>query len=232
MNVLVTKDEEHPLLDVTINNEHIRDGAWVTSDPKIVGMLTDNNQILHPTDTANFFIYFGEDCEKCELTRVYFSNESVSFTSEVGEFKVTYLPGELEDGIYRLKMYAFDLSGNKSSELPYEVSFEVKSEMELVVLGPYPNPSNRDIRFKFDVSGALPDDIEINIYSYLGTLVRTLTISDFKRLKVGESGALIIWEGTNHYGAPVINGEYIYTIKGGEDFEWEGEKKGKFVIFR
>lgn len=232
MNLSVIKDYEHPILDVTINNEHIRDGAWVTSTPQINGVLYDNNQILYPSDTANFFVYFGRDCDNCELSRVYFSNEKLTYTSKIGEFNVVYLPGELEDGIYRLRMYAFDLSGNKSSELPYEVSFEVKSTKALVLEGPYPNPSNRDVRFKIDVSGDLPNDIEINIYTYLGKHIRTLTVSDFNRFKIGESGALIIWDGTNQFGAPVMNGEYIYTITGGNGFEWEGEKRGKLVMFR
>lgn len=233
LQVEVLVDNQHPLLDVTINDKHIRDAEWVLNSPVIKGVLEDDNLILEASDTSNFYVYFKKVCEECEYERIRLSDKNISYSSKVGEFEVLFTPGELEDGLYALQMYAFDASGNKSSEVPYEVTFEVKSTKSIELVGPYPNPSNREVNFVFDVSGAVPEDLIITIYNPLGRIVRVLNASDFERLQVGERGASLTWDATNDKGELINSGYYIYIISGSDDFNWTGDsKKGKFVLLR
>lgn len=231
-NINVIPDEEHPILDVTVNNKHIKDGAWVLNNPVINAVLRDNNTVLQASDTSSFFVYFKAVCDSCEYNRIYFSDPRLSYTSDIGVFDVVFLPGDLEVGKYQVKIYAFDIAGNKTSELPYEVSFTVKTDLTLDLYGPYPNPMKSTLKFVFDVSGALPDDIEITIHDLLGRLIRTLTIADFKTLAIGETSGILEWDGTDEFGSSISDGQYVFTISGAENFTWNGVRKGNFIILR
>lgn len=236
-NVITTKlivrgDVQHPIIDVTINDRHIRNGDVVLNEPKIEVSIEDNNEFLNLKDTSLTFMFFAL-CETCDYQRIPFSDERVEFEEvDNNEVRIIFSPGKLVDGTYRWKVAASDASGNLSALAPYEITFRIESDKLLELYEPHPNPMTDDIRFIWDLTGGLPSDIVITFYTTKGAIVRQLEMSNFKVLHVGERGAMLVWDGRGDSGYELPNGLYIYTIDGGEGFSWSGPRKGKILLMK
>lgn len=213
--LIVEPDQINPVLDVTFDGRYIKNGEFISPNPRILVRLKDENKFFVKSDTVGVLLFLKESCEGCDYERVYFSNPQISWTpaTEFEDFKVIYKPGTLETGFYGFRTQAEDASGNSSGDTPYEINFNVVLEPSISRFTPFPNPFSDGVRFSFTLTGAEPPEaFFIRIYSLRGQLIRTITLNDLGEVHIGENITNTIWDGTDSEGRSVTNGIYFYKV--------------------
>ncbi|WP_200974402.1 C25 family cysteine peptidase [Echinicola sp. 20G] len=213
--ITVLADDQNPVLDVNFDGTYIMDGDIVSPNVLVTALLKDENEALLKKDTTGVEVYLKRDCEGCTFQRVSFSNPALKWfeAAENSDFKLEYLPGPLEDGIYTLRINASDASGNQAGEKPYEVSFEVINESTITHFYPYPNPFSTSVRFVFTVTGMEPpDQVKVQIMTVTGKVVREILQDELGPIKIGHNISEYAWDGKDEFGDQLANGVYIYRV--------------------
>lgn len=207
--ILVEADETSSLLDVNFDGIYIMDGDIVSPTVMVTAQLVNDQTLLYKKDTVGMDIFLKQNCEGCEFSRVNFSNPNLTWTpaSEDSRFKVSFLPGPLEDGLYTLKIQ------NEDSPQPYEITFEVINESQITNFYPYPNPFSTSVRFVFTVTGSeVPDEIKIQIMTVTGKVVREILQNELGPIRIGNNLTEYAWDGKDEFGDQLANGVYIYRV--------------------
>jgi len=219
--LIVQPDKTRPLLEVTIDGRQTRNGDYVSPTPLIHFTLKDENPFILKTDTIGVSILLSYPCAtgNCTFTRIPLSSSFVKWypATPTSDFHVDFRPTTLADGEYILSIQAPDASGNLSGEVPYQISFNVKSETTLNFNGVYPNPSSIGFFFNFELSGnTLPEEFLLEVFSTTGQLITRFGKEDIQKFYIGTND--IIWNGSDSSGKLLSNGVYIYRlrIKAGE----------------
>lgn len=211
----VSADETNPVLDVTFDGNYILDGDIISPNPMIMIRFKDENQYLYKQDTTGILVEMKSPCEGCVYERVDFTDPKINFqpASEETDFRITYQPGPLADGTYRLRVQGEDESGNASGRFPYEVSYEVINESTITHFYPYPNPFSTSTRFVFTLTGnSIPEEIKIQIMTVSGRVVREITQDEIGPLKIGNNITQYAWDGRDEYGDILASGVYLYKV--------------------
>ncbi len=232
--LIVQPDKTRPLLEVTIDGRQIRNGDYVSPTPLIQFTLKDENPFILKTDTIGVNILLSYPCAtgNCLFTRIPLSSNFIKWYSarSTSDFRVEFTPTTLTDGEYILSIQASDASGNLSGEVPYQVSFNIKSETILNFKGVYPNPSSIGFFFNFELSGnTLPEEFSLEVFSSTGQLVTRFGMEDMQRFYIGTNE--IMWNGADASGKILSNGVYLYRlrIKAGEI---DAINKGRLIWLR
>ncbi len=156
-----------------------------------------------------------------------------------------FRPGTLPDGVYGLRLVAIDDAGNRTRNGSLNYEFEIDNTVAISNVLPYPNPMVDAVRFQYELTGEVPSDYQIAIYSSSGRLVRSLGPDDLGPLQIGRRLTQGTWNGTDEYGQRLARGVYLYRFQveqatQGVDFEHRstGAEKavesgfGKLVIVR
>jgi hypothetical protein len=212
----VRADKANPVLDVTFDGYHIKDGDIVASKPLITILLHDENENLRLDDTSSFEIHL-EYPSDLEPKPVYFSEPYVHFTpspsSGYNLASVELTPMLMENGIYTLQVNAKDASGTVAGDNDYLVSFEVINEQAVSYIYNYPNPFSSHTRFVYTLTGpGSPAFYKIEILSITGILVREITQDDLGPLAPGAHMTEYAWDGTDQNGNELAAGIYLYRI--------------------
>lgn len=211
----VVGDNRNPLMDVTFDGRHIRDGEMVSSRPVIVIGLTDENPYFALADTSLVSVYITsvESGEERKISLV--ANPDVTFepgTIDDNSAKVV-LNMPFADGTYRLRVRSHDCSGNESGTDDYQITFKVVTQSAISDVYAFPNPFSSSVRFGFELTGSeLPDEFRIDIFNSVGTIVRTIDISDLSDIHIGHNLSAYSWNGTNSNGALLPSGVYFYKV--------------------
>ncbi|WP_057939815.1 putative type IX secretion system sortase PorU2 [Algoriphagus resistens] len=206
---IVEGDNSTALLDVNFDGIYIMDGDIVSPNVMITALLKNDQTLLYKKDTVGLDLYLKQNCETCDFKRVSFSNPNLSWTpaSEDEDFKVSLIPGPLEDGIYTLRI------ANEDSPEPYEITFEVINESQITNFYPYPNPFSTAVRFIFTVTGMeVPDEIKIQIMTVTGKVVREILQNELGPIRIGNNLTEYAWDGKDEFGDQLANGVYIYRV--------------------
>lgn len=206
---IVEGDNSTALLDVNFDGIYIMDGDIVSPNVMITALLKNDQTHIYKKDTVGLDLYLKQNCENCDFRRVSFSNPNLNWTpaSEDEDFKVTLLPGPLEDGIYTLRV------ANEDSAEPYEITFEVINESQITNFYPYPNPFSTSVRFVFTVTGMeVPDEIKIQIMTVTGKVVREILQNELGPIRIGNNLTEYAWDGKDEFGDQLANGVYIYRV--------------------
>ncbi|MFC5624323.1 C25 family cysteine peptidase [Algoriphagus winogradskyi] len=206
---IVEGDNSTALLDVNFDGIYIMDGDIVSPNVLITALLKNDQTLLYKKDTVGLDLYLKQNCEACDFKRVSFSNPNLTWTpaSEDEDFKVSLIPGPLEDGIYTLRVV------NEDSSEPYEVTFEVINESQITNFYPYPNPFSTSVRFVFTVTGMeVPDEIKIQIMTVTGKVVREILQNELGPIRIGNNLTEYAWDGKDEFGDQLANGVYIYRV--------------------
>lgn len=212
----ILADKANPILDVTFDGYHIKDGDLVASKPLIMIQLKDENQYLRLDDTSSFIIYL-EYPSSFESRRLYFTDADVHFVTSPSTGPnvalVEFTPELLENGIYRLHANAKDASGNIAGDNDYSVSFEVINEPSISYIYNYPNPFSSSTRFIYTLTGpGAPAFYKIEILSISGILVREITQEDLGFLAPGNHRTEYEWDGKDNNGNEISAGLYLYRL--------------------
>ena len=185
------------------------DGDIVSPSVLVTAQLVNDQTLLYKKDTVGMEIFLKQNCESCDFKRVNFSDPNLTWTpaSENERFKVSFLPGPLEDGIYTLMIQ------NEDSPQPYQITFEVVNESQITNFYPYPNPFSTSVRFVFTVTGSeVPDEIKIQIMTVTGKVVREILQNELGPIRIGNNLTEYAWDGKDEYGDQLANGVYIYRV--------------------
>ena len=116
----------------------------------------------------------------------------------------TYPLPDLPAGEYTFTMRAWDTSNNLSIQ-SVDVTLIKATGFSVSQVYNYPNPMRNATDFTFSLSA--PGEVKLTIHTLAGQPVRTL------RESYPNAGFHTIhWDGTDHVGAPVANGIYLYRI--------------------
>lgn len=205
----VEGDNSTSLLDVNFDGIYIMDGDLVSPNVMVTALLKNDQSLLYKKDTLGMEIFLKQNCEGCQFAKVNFSNPNLTWApaSENESFRVSFLPGPLEDGIYTLRIT------NEDSPQPYEITFEVVNESQITNFYPYPNPFSTSVRFVFTLTGSeIPDEIKIQIMTVTGKVVREILQNELGSIRIGNNITEYAWDGRDEFGDQLANGVYIYRV--------------------
>lgn len=228
----VVADNIPPVLNVTVDGRPLRNNDFVSTTPLIVIELVDENAFLLKTDTVGFTLLLGNNCNApaCTFTRIAFSSAQVTWhpATATTPFRIEYRP-TLADGLYELSVQGADATGNLAGATPYRVAFSVQSESSLKWMGVYPNPSQGRFAFQFVVTGNLPTEFALEIFSTKGACLHHFGMTDLLQFHVGTNE--LIWDGTDATGGLLAPGIYYYNLRIGTADNRISER-GKIVLIR
>ncbi|PCJ67579.1 MAG: hypothetical protein COA58_00140 [Bacteroidetes bacterium] len=251
LTYVVLKDERNPLLDVVFDGVHILDYDLVSPSSIITMSVLDDNEfiyindpqaftsVLQPVDDIGNPIGLADTLRDTKQDVVFYA------ATKPGEKAVLeYSPEGLASGKYNLNVAVSDASGNESSDLHYDINFEVIRESQITNVYPYPNPFTTSMRFVYTLTGeTIPDYMKIQILTVTGKVVREITQDEMGLIKIGNNISEYSWNGTDEYGDQLANGVYLYKVTArlnGEDIthrESEGDQffnqgYGKIYLMR
>ena len=247
----VREDQIPPLLDVTFDGVHILNGDLVSPKPEIIMTLNDENKYLALNDTADFRVYlkYPDGSEQ----RIYFTNPDLLFfpadaanLNKKNKAKLEFRPYLLEDGEYKLRVNASDVTNNIAGRVDYEVAFKVINKSALSNIMNYPNPFSTSTCFVYTMTGLeQPATLRIRILTVAGRVVREIDGNQFGIMRAGTHLSDYCWDGKDEYGDQLANGVYYYQViakkANGEAFDlFENAKAdgffkngyGKMVLMR
>jgi hypothetical protein len=219
----VSTDNENPILDVTFDGRHILNGDIVSAKSFVSISLDDENEFLimdSPGDTSRFLVYLTEpgQVEK----RVYFMNAGVELLNFVpagsdNKCKIEWNANFASDGVYTLRVKAWDLSDNRSGNGPngegYKIQFEVILKQTITHVMNYPNPFSTRTHFVFTLTGSeVPQYMKIQIFTVSGKVVREITTDELGPLYIGKNITEYTWDGKDEFGDQLANGVYFYRV--------------------
>jgi hypothetical protein len=227
-------DGTGPVMQVYLNDESFADGGLVNDSPKLIINLEDQSGI----NTAGAGV--GHELV-AELSMVPATGNRRSiilnnfYRSELDDFtkgRVEYPLDRLENGVYSLKVRAWDVFNNLSEQ---EITFEVASSRELEIRHAYnyPNPMSGYTRFVFEHNQAGHEmDVLIRVFTLSGRPVARM-----QRDGIITSGNLvqIPWNGFDDDGNRLAAGTYLYHVRVRSYFNGTRitrEKTEKLVIIR
>lgn len=205
----VEGDNSTSILDVNFDGIYIMDGDLVSPNVMITALLKNDQTLLYKKDTLGMELFLKQNCEGCQFAKVNFSNPNLTWSpaSENEDFRVSLIPGPLEDGVYTLRIT------NEDSPQPYEITFEVVNESQITNFYPYPNPFSTSVRFVFTLTGSeIPDEIKIQIMTVTGKVVREILQNELGPIRIGNNLTEYSWDGRDEFGDQLANGVYIYRV--------------------
>ena len=204
-------DNSGPSIEIYLNDTDFMDGGIVNDSPRLLVNLEDQSGI----NTAGAGV--GHELI-AELTNHPATGTSKTivlnnfYRSELDDFtkgKVEYPLDRLEDGIYSLKIRAWDVFNNLSEK---EITFEVASAQELAIRNVYnyPNPMSGYTRFVFEHNQAGQEiGVQIRIYTLSGQPVARLSRDNY--ISTGNM-VQIPWDGRDDDWNHLAAGTYLYHV--------------------
>jgi len=225
--ITVIPDRTPPVLDVVFDGQRIRNEEIVSANPLIVMQMKDENRFLFKNDTLGINVFLQRP-NAPDFQRIVFDNNILKFTPANAQnlYTVSYRPGVLSDGLYRLRVQGADASSNPTGV--YEIAFRVINEQKIVTVLTTPNPASSLVRFSFTVTGQqAPDKASLSITDINGRIIKEISI--VPRIGVNEW----IWEDAGAY----PSGAYFYRLlvqKEGQELSLEEGVKvsGKLLLIR
>lgn len=231
--ILVQTDKTPPILNVTFDGRTLRNEDFVSSTPLVKITMKDENTYRLKSDTVGVTLLLRYPCSgsSCSFTQIALGGTEVKWFGATAnsDFRIEFTP-TLADGNYVLSVQAADVNGNLSGNVPYEISFTVKSEPTLDFISVHPNPSSSSFFFNFILTGnELPDDFQLEVFTLDGQRVQTFTVNDIQQFHVGTNE--LMWDGRDASDGFLPRGFYVYRlhIKAGSI---DKTTQGKIVIMR
>jgi hypothetical protein len=212
----VRNDITNPILDVTFDGRHIRDGEIVSPTPTIVIQTKDENPYFFSNDTSDIDVFLKFADYPGPSQKVYYNGGRLAFTpadAQTRSARAVFTPAELTDTTYLLEVQTYDVAGNASGESRYRIMFRVVAEQTLSDIICYPNPFSDFTRFSYLLTGKeIPEKFLIQVYHPSGRLVKTIDLKALNEVFIGQYTTKYSWDGRDDNGDLVANGIYSYKV--------------------
>lgn len=216
-------DNEPPKVKLYMNNTNFANGGITDQNPMLLACITDDTGI-NSTGSGighDITVYLdGQIINTIVLNDFYSSGEGNGCVNpslaDYQKGNVTYPFRNLSVGQHQLTFKVWDINNNSTTET---LNFEVKDETDqrLIINRPlnWPNPfTNKTyIHFEHNCDDIL--DVNVQIYTITGKLVRTLTnvvIAEPFLQGFRTPRQAIEWDGKDDFGDTVAKGTYIFKI--------------------
>ncbi|QCR24397.1 type IX secretion system sortase PorU [Pontibacter sp. SGAir0037] len=203
----VPADNTPPTIELFMNDESFVFGGHTGRNPVLLAKFYDENGI----NTAGLGIgheitgTLNDNRDNPLILNDYYTADVDSYQSG----KLNYNFKDLEDGLHTIKVKAWDTHNNSTEEyIEFFVSNDAKIALEHLLN--YPNPFSNKTTFHFDHNRAGEDlDIQIQIYTISGKLIKTLETTSFSSKS---HVADLTWDGRDEYNDVIARGVYIYKV--------------------
>lgn len=203
-------DDQGPVVDVFMNNEDFVFGGITDENPTLFVKLSDDNGINVVGNSIGHDLtgVLDENTQNTYLLNDFYESTLDDFTK--GEVRFPLF--NLEEGLHRIKVKAWD-TANNASEGYTEFVVATSGEVALDHVLNYPNPFTESTSFLFEHN--MPDQpltVQINIFSVSGRLVKTIqedVLTSGYRINVDQ----IKWDGKDDFGGQLARGVYLYKVK-------------------
>ncbi|WP_313028030.1 type IX secretion system sortase PorU [Soonwooa sp.] len=216
-------DSEPPKVQLYMNNTNFADGGITDQNPNLLACVTDNIGINSTGSGIGHDITVlldGEVINTKVLNDYFTSGESNGcINASLADYQkgsVTYPFRDLKPGQHQLTFKVWDINNNSTSST---LNFVVKdeSQQQLVINRPlnWPNPFTNKTYVQFEHNCDDILDVNVQIFTITGKLVRTLTnsitaepfLEGYRTPKQA-----IEWDGKDDFGDSVAKGTYIFKI--------------------
>lgn len=216
-------DNEPPKVKLYMNNTNFADGGITDQNPMLLACVTDDHGINSTGSGIGHditVILDGKIIDTVVLNDYYFSGEGNGCVNpnmaDYQKGNVTYPFRNLTPGPHQLTFKIWDINNNSTTST---LNFIVKDEgdQNLVVnrLLNWPNPFTNKTYVQFEHNCDDILDVNVQIYTITGKLVRTLSTSvtaepflqGFRTPRTA-----IEWDGKDDFGDAVGKGTYIFKI--------------------
>ena len=216
-------DNEPPKVKLYMNNTNFAEGGITDQNPMLLACITDDTGI-NSTGSGighDITVYLdGQIINTVVLNDFFASGEGNGcLNPSLADYQkgnVTYPFRNLSIGQHQLTFKVWDINNNSTTAT---LNFEVKDEADqhLVINRPlnWPNPFTNKTYIQFEHNCDDILDVNVQIYTITGKLVRTLTqpvvaepfLQGFRTPRQA-----IEWDGRDDFGATVAKGTYIFKI--------------------
>ncbi len=205
-------DEVAPTIRVLVDGEQLRDRDLLAPSPVFTIQLRDDLK-LDPTSgelpSVRLTLPDGTVLAAADLPGQLTPMDDAADE----EISFRYAPGQLADGEYAITVRASDTHGNKTEAASQTLRFEITNAKAISNVLPYPNPMVDRVRFQYELTGEVPSDYQINIFTTSGRLVRSLGPPELGALKIGRQLTSGVWDGTDQFGQRLARGTYLYRFE-------------------
>jgi len=256
-NFFVGTDDTAPEVRVSVDGRALsvveegdrptsREIPFVSQRPTFEITLDDDSEFLTLDDPELIDVRFGFDIGTA-LEEVPFSSERLEFVppEEPGAPARAIFEPELQarDTTYALEVEVEDARGNEPEQV-YRAKVQVRTEVAVKDLYPYPNPMSTHTTFMFRLKGSTPAAItecRMRIYTLSGQLVQEMDLLENPRLvNPDEGGGLrpgwnrVPWDGRDADGDRMATGVYLYKVhmEGDGDLDVNDGGPEKIAIIR
>lgn len=226
-NPNAVNDGKGPEIEIFFDDETFENSYLVNPDFTLIAKISDQTG-LNTTGTGIGHkleaILNENENNTIDLTNYFVGDLNSGGKSGVVKYKFT----SLEPGDYKIKLKAWDVFNNFSSQ---ETQFTVISpEAGLAVreVYNYPNPfsSNTTFTFQHNINGTI--NVRIKIYTIAGRLIREIEEHDLL-----DKFVRINWDGRDEDGNSIANGTYLYKLLvESSDGNYKDNVLGKLAVIK
>jgi hypothetical protein len=223
----VTSYSSGPKIQLYLNNTSFVAGNTTDNNPLLLAFLEDSCGINY--NSCNFghdiTAVLDNNSEQTIILNDYYNTDMNTYKSG----KVIYPFINLSEGEHSLMVKAWDVNNN-SAEAFTTFTVTQPGSLSLNNIFNYPNPFNDKTNFFFEHNQPCCDlDVEINIYSITGMLVKTIHQNVNS---VGSSIVPVEWNGSDNGGYRLNSGTYLYHVKVMTSSGSYIESSNKLIIIR
>lgn len=225
-------DDQPPVIELFMNDEHFVSGGITDADPDIFIILRDDNGInVSGTGVGHDIEAILDNDDKNSFILNDFYKAAVD---DYKRGEVLYPLSDLAPGKHTLKVTAWDLANNPAEAYLEFIVLDDEGAVLTHVLN-YPNPFTTFTLFQFEHNRpGVEMDLQVQIYTINGRLVKTIEREGF--ISDGYRVADLEWDGLDDGGGQLAKGVYVYRIRAA--FSMNGQKEiveskaEKLVILR
>ncbi|MDZ7316124.1 MAG: hypothetical protein ONB24_08380, partial [candidate division KSB1 bacterium] len=200
--VLEVRDDKPPQISVAVDGQPYVDYKWAGDEPRLGIRLQDENGI----DLSPGRLMIALDDLPVDSTEIALPDSIIDGNQIVISYNPKLTPGE-----HILTVQATDCNRNLSDIQEYYL--RIAEELQIQMLGNYPNPFRQETRFAYILTTPV-DDLSLKIYTASGKLIRSFKPADI----IDDPNPLsadyheILWDGKDAEGFETANGVYFYRL--------------------
>ena len=211
VNLNAPEDNIGPTINLFMNDEIFVSGGITNENPTLIANLYDESGINTASGIGHDIVATLDGDE----TTVYKLNDY--YTAAVDDYKrgsLSYPFRDLSTGLHTLKLKAWDVYNNASTQEIQFIVFDEDDSLELTNVLNYPNPFINYTEFWFNHNSSDVLDVSIQIFTISGKLIKTIYGQTNAGSKANSSTSRdLTWNGTDDFGSKIGKGVYVYRLK-------------------